>query len=390
MELERSTNTPMKSLLYIGLDVHKESISIAVAEPGRNGEIRSVGKISNSLHAFEKVIARLRQQYGGEAELHFCYEAGPCGFVLVRRLLQLGHHCIVVAPSKIPRGSGDKIKTDRRDAEKLARAHRAGDLEAIYIPEATDEAIRDLCRARTDAVDDQRRARQRLKAFLLQHGYAYQGRGHWGQAHMRYLRELVLPHPAMKIILEECLMAVTDAGSRIERCERAMTALLDNWRLKPAVEALMAFKGFQIVAAMIKISEIGALPRFDHPRQLMAYLGLVPSESTSSTQRRQGGITKCGNPHARWLLIECSQHYATPPKVSKELSRRQEGQSAAICKISWKAQNRLYHRFTKLAARRVHRNKIVVAIARELVGFIWEALKDLPCYQAAPSQSGAA
>jgi transposase len=379
----------MKKLLYIGLDVHKESISIAVAEAGRDGEIRSYGKISNNLQTMEKAIARLRKQYGQETELHFCYEAGPCGFVLVRRLHQLGHQCIVVAPSKIARASGDKIKTDRRDAEKLAKSHRAGDLEAIYIPEATDEAIRDLCRARTDAVDDQRRARQRLKAFLLQHGYAYQGKGHWGQAHMRYLRELVLPHPAMKTILEEDLMAVTDAGARVTRCEQAMEHLLESWRLKPAVEALMAFKGFQIVAAMITVSELGALPRFDHPRQLMAYLGLVPSESTSSTQRRQGAITKCGNPHARWLLIECSQHYGTPPKVSKQLSRRQEGQPATVLKTSWKAQNRLHRRLMNLLARRVHRNKALVAVARELTGFIWEALRDLPCYQASTEQSAA-
>lgn len=207
---------------------------------------------------------------------------------------------------------------------------------------------------------------------------------------MRYLRELVLPHPAMKAILEECLMAVDDAGARVTRCEQTMEDLLDTWRLKPAVETLMAFKGFQIVAAMIQVSEIGALLRFDHPRQLMAYLGLVPSESTSSTQRRQGGITKCGNPHARWGLIESSQHYANPPKVSKELSRRQEGQPQTVRKISWKAQNRLHRRFKNLAARRLHRNKILVAIARELVGFIWEALRDLPCYQEVPAKQSAA
>jgi len=382
----------MKKLLYIGLDVHKDSISNAVAEPGRGGEIRSLGKMSNSLHAVEKLIARLRKQYGKDVRLSFCYEAGPCGFVLVRRLIQLGHDCIVVAPSKLARQSGDRVKTDKRDAEKLARAHRAGDLTAIYIPEATDEAIRDLCRARTDAVDDQRRARQRLKAFLLQHGYHYQGKAHWGQAHMRYLRELVLPHPAMKAILEECLMAVSDAGNRVARCEAAMSDLLSSWRLKPAVDGLMAFKGFKIVAAMITVSELGVLPRFDHPRQLMGYLGLVPSEATSSNKRRQGSITKCGNPHARWLLIECSQHYANPPKVSKELSRRQDRQPDSVLKISWKAQNRLHSRFNKLAARRLHRNKILVAIARELIGFIWEALRDLPCYQAqeAPSHKLAA
>jgi transposase len=370
----------MKNLLYIGLDVHKDSIAIAIAEPSRQGQIRPYGSITNSLHALERIIARLRQQYGRETELHFCYEAGPCGFVLVRRLIQLGHHCIVVAPSKIPRGSGERIKTDRRDAQKLARALRAGDLEAIYIPEATDEAIRDLCRARTDAVDDLRRARQRLKSFLLQHGYHYQGKGHWGEAHMRYLRELALPHPAMKAILEESLMAINDAHARVARCEQAMQDLLQSWRLRPAVEALMAFKGFQIVAAMITVSELGCLPRFDHPRQLMAYLGLVPTESSSGPSRRQGGITKCGNSHARWLLIECSQHYANPPKVSKELSRRQHGQPASVCKVSWKAQNRLHRRFTQLLGRRMQRNKVIVAVARELVGFIWEALRDLPCY----------
>ncbi len=381
----------MKIVLYIGLDVHKDSISIAVAESGRDGKVYSYGKISNSLHAVDKLIVRLRKQYGKDVRLSFCYEAGPCGFVLVRRLLQLGHDCIVVAPSKIARKPGDKVKTDKRDAEKLAKAHQAGSLDAIYIPEATDEAIRDLCRARTDAVDDQRRARQRLKAFLLQHGYHYQGKAHWGQAHMRYLRELVLPHPAMKAILEECLMAVNDAGARVARCEQTMSDLLPSWRLKPAVDALMAFKGFQIVAAMITVSELGVLPRFDHPRQLMGYLGLVPSETTSSTNRRQGSITKCGNPHARWLLIECAQHYATPPKVSKQLSRRQEGQPDSVLKISWKAQNRLHSRFTKLAARRLHRNKILVAIARELIGFIWEALRDLSCYQAeVPSEQLAA
>ena len=282
----------------------------------------------------------------------------------------------------IPKHAGERVKTDRRDARKLARLLRAGELTAIYIPEPTDEAIRDLCRARTDAVDDRRRSRHRLKGFLLRHGYRYQGKSAWSAAHERYLRELVLPHPAMKVILEEYLQAIGAAQERIARCEEAMRDLLAGWRLGPAVQALMAMKGFQTVAAMILVSELGAIERFAHPRQVMAYLGLVPSERTSSDKRRQGAITKCGNTHARWLLVECAQHYITPPKVSKELSRRQEGQPREVRALSWKAQNRLHGRFARLCARRLQRNKALVAVARELCGFIWELLRRQRCYQA--------
>jgi|SRR5215470_11122766 transposase len=374
----------MKKELYIGLDVHREAIAIAVAEPGRNGEVRDYGQISNDLHELEKLIGRLRQAHGRPATLHLCYEAGPCGFGIARRLKQLGVRCEVVAPSLTPKRAGERLKTDRRDARKLARLLRAGELTAIYIPEPTDEAIRDLCRARSDAVDDRRRSRHRLKAFLLRHGYRYHGRSPWTNAHERYLRELVLAHPAMKAILEEYLMAIGAAGERITRTEEAMRDLLEQWRLKPAVEALMAMKGFQLVAAMILVSELGAIDRFSHPRQLMAYLGLIPSERSSSERRRQGAITKCGNAHARWLLVECAQHYAAPPKVSKELSRRQQKQAREVRAISWKAQNRLHHRYSRLLARRLTRNKAMVAIARELCGFIWELLRPQCCYQEQP------
>jgi transposase len=281
-----------------------------------------------------------------------------------------------------PKRAGERVKTDRRDARKLARLLRAAELTAVYIPEPTDEAMRDLCRARTDAVDDRRRSRHRLKGFLLRHGYRYQGRSSWSAAHERYLRELVLPHPAMKVILEEYLMAVQLATERIARCEAAMRELLEKWRLEPAVQALMAMKGFQTTAAMILVSELGEVHRFAHPRQVMAYLGLVPTENTSSERRRQGRITKCGNAHARWLLVECAQHYASPPKVSKELSRRQQGQPHEVRAISWRAQNRLHRRYTRLLARRLQRNKAMVAVARELCGFIWEVLRTQGCYQA--------
>jgi len=372
----------MKAItLYIGLDVHKDSITIAIAEEGRRGEIRLYGTITNDLHALERALARLRKAHP-DARLEVCYEAGPCGFGIARRLQQLKVPCLVAAPSLIAKKPGAPFKNDRRDARSLARLHRAGDLTAVYIPEPTDEAMRDLCRARTDAVDDLRRCRQRLKSFLLRHGYRYQGKANWSQPHLRYLRELVLPHPAMKTILEEYLQGIDAAHDRVTRIESSMRLLLPDWRLMPAVEALMAFRGYQEIAAMILVSELGDIHRFSHPRQLMTYLGLVCTEDSSGPHQRRGHISRCGNGHARWLLVECAQHYALAPKVSKELARRQQNQPQHVRALSWKAQNRLHQRFTRLAARRLPRNKIKVAIARELCGFVWALLRTCDCYRA--------
>ena len=371
----------MKAItLHLGLDVHKDSITLAIAEPGSKGEIRLYGTLTNDLHALEKALARIRKAHP-DADLEVAYEAGPCGFGIARRLQQLNVPCLVAAPSLIPKQPGAPFKTDKRDAKKIARLHRAGDLVAVYIPEPTDEAIRDLCRARTDAVDDLRRSRQRLKSFLLRHGYRYQGKANWSQPHMRYLRELVLPHPAMKAILEEYLQGIDAAHDRVRRIEASMLALVEEWRLKPAVDALMALRGFQLIAALITVSELGDIHRFEHPRQLMTYLGLVSTEHSSGPKQHLGGISRCGNGHARWLLVECAQHYALPPKVSKELSRRQQDQPQPVRALSWKTQNRLHLRFKRLLARRLHRNKIKVAIARELCGFIWALLRTCDCYR---------
>ena len=378
----------MKAIkLYLGLDVHKDSITIAIAPAGPQNEIRLYGTITYDLHALERALARIRQAHPG-ARLQVAYEAGPCGFGLARRLKQLDIPYLVAAPSLIPKQPGAPFKTDKRDARSIARLLRAGELTAVYVPEPTDEAIRDLCRARSDAIDDLRRCRLRLKSFLLRHGYRYQGKANWSAAHMRYLREMVLPHPAMKAILEEYLQGIDAAYERVGRLEQSMQTLLPAWRLAPAVQALMTFRGFQQIAAMILVSELGDIHRFAHPRQLMTYLGLVSVEDSSGPRQRLGRISRCGNGHARWLVTECAEHYALPPKVSKELARRQEGQPQQVRALSWKAQNRLHLRFNRLLARRLPRNKAKVAVARELCGFVWALLRTQNCYQ--PSTGGAA
>lgn len=365
----------MKTEKYVGLDVHKDETTIAVAEGDRTGEVRLYGKISSDLHAVEKALRKIRGEHG---VLHVAYEAGPTGFGLHRRLLQLGIDSIVVAPSKIPQPKGGRQKTNRRDALQLARLHRAGELTGIHVPEAVDEALRDLTRTRSDASRDLKRAKQRLKSFLLRHGYHYSGKANWSEAHQRYLRELELPLPALKSVLEEYLLAITQATERLARLDELIAAQVPQWRMYPAVQALMCFRGFQIVAAAILVAEINDARRFAHPRGLMAFLGLVPKEASTGDTRRLGAITKAGNAQARWILVEAVQHASKPPKVSKQLAVRQEGQPESYRRLAWKTQVRLHKRFWHLTRRGLLPGKVKVALARELSGFVWDLLCQVP------------
>lgn len=363
----------MNKTYYVGLDVHKEKNSIAYAEAGSRGESiyhgQCGGSVPNTENALRKLAKKLEVPF---KSLKVCYEAGPTGFVLARRLIHLGLECVVIAPTKIERKPGEVIKTNKRDAKKIAKVYRNGDVTAVRIPPARDEAVRDVCRARTDAVDDLRRTKQRLKSFLLRNGYRTNKSPNWGPPYMRYLRELVLPDPNQKIVLEGYLQGIESGMERVTELEAQMNQLLEDWEWKPVVEALMAFKGFKVVAAMITISELGDLTRFNHPRQLMAYLGVVPGEDSTGERRRQGSITKCGNSHARWLLIESAQAYRNTPRVSAQLSKRQEGQPRAVKELSWRAQKRLSYRYRRLKARGKRENKVIVAVARELCAFVWE------------------
>jgi len=378
----------MNRTYYIGLDVHKETIAIAYACGANREDATYHGQCGGSVPTAEKTLRKLAEKLGIEfRDLKICYEAGPTGFVLARRLIRLGLDCVLMSPSKTERKPNEKIKTDKRDACKIARLFRNGDITVVRIPPALDEAVRDVCRARTDATDDLSRSKQRLSAFLLRNGFNYTGKSKWSAAHMRYLRELVMPHDAHKIVLEEYMQAIDTGIARVARLVDKMKQLLAGWEWEPVVRALMAFRGFQEVAAMTVISELGDLRRFKHPRALMAFLGLVPGEETSGAKRRQGSITKCGNSHCRWMLVECAQHFRKAPKVGSALTNRQEGQGKAVKELSWRMQNRLHKRYVRLKARGIKENKAIVAIARELSAFIWElqVKLNLPIPAAAPT-----
>jgi transposase len=363
------------STLYIGLDVHKDSIAVAYVAQEHGAEVIYLGTTGTRQCDIDQLIRKMQSK---APHLIFVYEAGPCGYWLYRYFTKKGYDCWVVAPSLIPKKPGDRVKTDRRDAAQLARLARSGDLTVVYVPKVEDEAIRDLTRAREDTLRDLKSAKCRLKAFLLRHDIRYTGRATWGPAHLRWLSEVVCPTPAQQIVFQEYVRAITELTERLQRLEQELHDQVKTWRLQPVVGALQALRGVQFTAAVALVAEIGDLTRFDSPRELMKFLGLIPSEYTSADRRRQGSITKAGNIHARRALVEGAWAYRYPAKVSRHLQLRLENQPKLIQAISWKAQVRLCKRYRQLIARGKHANVVTVAIARELAGFLWAIAKQVP------------
>ena len=355
------------SVIYVGMDVHKDSIVIAVARDGRE-PAEGFSTITNDWAKLRKTLKLLVKN--GE-ELRVCYEAGPTGFGLCRKLREAGIACVVVAPSLVPSKAGDKVKTDRRDARKLAHFLAPGDLTEVHVPDEAVEAIRDLERARDDAKCAERVARHQLSKFLLRNERRYgEGRA-WTKKHMDWVRKQKFAYPAQQQVLEDYVKAVEDLGERVERLTKAMEKLVEGTVLAPLATALQAFRGISLVSAVTITAEVEDLKRFQRPQQFMSYVGLVPSEDSTGQRRKQGRITRCGNGHLRRILVEAAWHYRHFPRLSQELRRRNQGVAEGVRKIAWKAQKRLHERMFHLLKAGKNAQKAVIAMARELAGFIW-------------------
>lgn len=371
--------------LFIGLDTHKSFTQAALLKDNRGETPISYGRIDTSKSALIKLAQKIQSQFP-KATIHFIYEAGPCGYWIYRLLTSLGYHCYIVAPSLIPKKPGDRVKTDKRDAAKLARLFRADELSTIYVPEAEDEAIRDLSRARETAMKDLKDAKLQLKGFFLRNNINTVVKDNWSKKHLRWLTELVLPHHSQQIVLQEMIQIISERMQRLQRLDNELIHQVKNWRYYPVVKAIQAMRGIRLLVALGTIAELGDLRRFDHPRKLMSYLGLVPSENSSGQKRRQGSITKCGNSRARRLLIEGAHSYKHKANISSELQIRQEGLSKEIIDIAWQAQLRLCRRYQRLMFLGKHRSVIVTAIAREMVAFIWAITREVGIQPIDPRQ----
>jgi transposase len=353
---------------FLGMDVHAETISVAVAEA--DGEVRSVCTIANRAESIRKLIRKL----GPVDQLRACYEAGPTGYVLYWQLSELGVECAVIAPTLAPVKAGDRVKTDRRDAERLARSHRAGDLTPVWVPDSSSESLRDLVRAREAAKQDQLRARHRLSKFLLRQGQRpTAGVKAWTIAYMTWVRQLRFAQPAQDAVRLDYLHEVEHMSERITRLEESIREAVQQAppQMQAVVQGLQALRGIALISAVTIASEIGSVSRFRNARQLMSYSGTVPSENSSGKRVQRGGITKSGNAHLRRILGEAAWSYRRQPAVGAALRKRQEGVPEEIRQIAWKAQVRLSKRYGRLAASGKDQRKIVTAVGRELLGFVW-------------------
>lgn len=361
----------MNKVRFVGLDVHAETIAVAVAESGRAGEVRFLGTIPNRFESVKKLFKKL----GPAKTCRVCYEAGPTGYTLYWQLVGLGVKCEVVAPTLVPVKSGDRIKTDRRDAEKLARSYRAGDLTPVWVPDAAHEALRDLVRARLAAKRDQLRARHRLSKFLLRHGKRpEEGIGAWTKAYMTWVKTKVhFDQPALEATFADYLHEVEHVQDRIERLEQFIDDAIETMpeKMRAVVEGLQALRGVAKISAVTIVAELGKVSRFNKPRQLMGYSGAVSSEHSSGERTRRGSITKTGNRHLRRIVVEAAWAYRHRPRVGIALAARQKNVSQEVKDISWKAQHRLHRRYFRLLSRGKTKQKVVTAVARELLGFIW-------------------
>lgn len=359
---------------FVGIDVAKQRNAVAIANAGREGEVRFFGEVDATAAAMRRVIGRIAARFD---RVHFCYEAGPTGYGLYRLIRSLGYECTVVAPSLIPRKPGDRVKTNRRDALSLARLLRAGELTAVWVPDESHEAMRDLVRARAAAVETLRVHRQQVSAFMLKHGRTYPRKKGWTMRYLCWLQEQQFDHPAHQIALQEMVEAVRVSKERIERLEQAIEEFIPNWSLTPLVRALQTLRGIDLIVAVTFATEVGDVNRFESPRQLMGYLGLVPGERSTGERTRRGGITKAGNGRVRHMLVESAWTYRHPPKIGKTKLYRLEQAPPVVREIAWKAQSRLTARYRKLVARGKRTTVVCTAIARELVGFMWAVAREV-------------
>jgi len=356
------------SVVYVGVEAAKAKHAIAIAEGGRSGEVRYVGEIEATPAAVERFVRKLERK---DPRLHFCYEAGPTGYGLSRHIVALGHRCEVVAPSLVPRRPGDHVKTNRRDAITLARLLRAGELSGIWVPDAVHEAVRDLVRVRSAAGEDLRKKRQQWLSFLLRHGRVFTGRRSWGPAHTRWLAAQKFDHPALQIVFQDQVDAITDAWRRLERLDAQLAELVPTWSMAPVVSADQALRGVSFLVAVTFASEVGDGRRFDSPRQLMAFMGLVPSERSTGDTVRRGGLTLAGNRRARRVLVEGAWSYRHPARVTETMRVRLEGLPKVVREIAWKGQTRLCTRSRPMVCTGKKAPIVVAAIAREMVAFLW-------------------